>query len=188
MFNSCFGLLSGSARFLFWEFLNLNLTFAVCSRRHSLYYPSIIPKKRPKGKGWLSIHFISFIIVKQRCVKAGWSSFGSSRTAQRSGKELVTKPKKRLRRRLLRLLFWWISNRKSAEEEDQIPCVASFSVWFRSKEKPRNEIFLRSFTRTTFRSLTLVPCSFTRNSAKTLATQAKDPREGQKLSQTSHYD
>ena len=41
------------------------------------------------------------------------------------------------------------------------------------------------FARPIFRSLTLVPCSLTRNRTKTLATQAKDPREGQKLSQTS---
>ena len=56
------------------------------------------------------------------------------------------------------------------------------------QRKSKERDFPRSFTRPIFRSLTLVPCSLTRNRAKTLATQAKDPREGQKLSQTNHYD
>ena len=39
VYNNCFGLFL-AARFLFWEILNLNLTFAVCRKRYSksLFY------------------------------------------------------------------------------------------------------------------------------------------------------
>ena len=61
-----------------------------------------------------------------------------------------------------------------------LACIASVSVWFRSKERPRNGIFgfsrAKKGTRTKNpffeRSLTLVPCSLLRNRTETLATRA----------------
>ena len=69
---------------------------------------------------------------------------------------------------------------------DELPtlaCVASVSVWFRSKERPRNGILgfgrarngpLPALLLTPFfaRSLTLVPRSLLLNRTETLATQA----------------
>ena len=63
-----------------------------------------------------------------------------------------------------------------------VACVASVSIWFRSKERPRNGIlgFGRARNETTAklapffaRSLTLVPRSLLLNRTETLATQAK---------------
>ena len=62
--------------------------------------------------------------------------------------------------------------------------VASVSLWFRSRERPRNEIFSfgRAYNgiallRSPFfaRSLTLAPRSLLRNRMETLATQATPP-------------
>ena len=59
-----------------------------------------------------------------------------------------------------------------------VACVASVSVWFRSKERPGNGIlgFGRARNETTLpffaRSLTLVPRSLLLNRTETLATQA----------------
>ena len=65
-----------------------------------------------------------------------------------------------------------------------LACIASVSVWFRSKERPTNGIFgfsrAKKGTRTKnpffapffVRSLTLIPCSLLRNCTETLATQA----------------
>ena len=63
-----------------------------------------------------------------------------------------------------------------------LACVASISVWFRSKERPRNGILgfgrarneTRALLLTPFfaRSLTLVPRSLLLNRTETLATQA----------------
>ena len=54
----------------------------------------------------------------------------------------------------------------------QIACVASVSIWFRSKERP--VLAAREMKREPFfaRSLTLVPRSLLLNLAETLATQA----------------
>ena len=54
----------------------------------------------------------------------------------------------------------------------RIACVASVSVWFRSKERPRNGILGFGRGRNETRSLTLVPRSFLLNRTETLATQA----------------
>ena len=60
-------------------------------------------------------------------------------------------------------------------ETTLLPCVASVSVWFRSKERPRNGIFgiLAPFFA---QSLTLVPLSLLLNHTETLATQSTTPR------------
>ena len=60
-------------------------------------------------------------------------------------------------------------------ETTLLPCVASVSVWFRSKERPRNGIFgiLAPFLA---QSLTLVPRSLLLNCTETLATQASTTR------------
>ena len=62
-------------------------------------------------------------------------------------------------------------------EDPGIARVASVSVWFRSKERPRNGILgfgrARNETRAIFeRSLTIVPRSLLLNRTVTLATQA----------------
>ena len=71
-----------------------------------------------------------------------------------------------------------------------VACVASVSVWFRSKERPRNGILgfgrarngpLPALLLTPFfaRSLTLVPRSLLLNRTETLATQAtRHAKEG----------
>ena len=74
--------------------------------------------------------------------------------------------------------------------QSPVACVASDSVWFRSKERPRNGIFgfgrarkearakkLPALLLAPFfaRSLTLVPRSLLLNRTETLATQAKAP-------------
>ena len=60
-------------------------------------------------------------------------------------------------------------------ETTLLACVASVSVWFRSKERPRNGIFgiLAPFFA---QSLTLVPLSLLLNHTETLATQSTTPR------------
>ena len=62
-----------------------------------------------------------------------------------------------------------------------IVCVASVSVWFRSKERPvlaAREMKREPFTYTIFaQSLTLVPCSLLLNRTETLAAQATPPKE-----------
>ena len=60
-------------------------------------------------------------------------------------------------------------------ETTLLACVASVSVWFRSKERPRNGIFgiLAPFLA---QSLTLVPRSLLLNCTETLATQASTTR------------
>ena len=69
------------------------------------------------------------------------------------------------------------------EELPTLACVASVSVWFRSKERPRNGILgfgrarnghLPALLLTPFfaRSLTLVPRPLLLNRTETLATQA----------------
>ena len=63
-------------------------------------------------------------------------------------------------------------------ETTLLPCVANVSVWFRSKERPRNGIFgiLAPFFA---QSLTLVPRSLPLNCTETLATQASTPRNSE---------
>ena len=66
-----------------------------------------------------------------------------------------------------------------------VACLASVSVWFRSKERPRNGILgfgrarneTRALLLTPFfaRSLTFVPRSLPLNRTETLATQARAP-------------
>ena len=54
----------------------------------------------------------------------------------------------------------------------RIACVVSVSVWFRSKDRPRNGILGFGRARNETRSLILVPRSFLLNRTETLATKA----------------
>ena len=73
---------------------------------------------------------------------------------------------------------------KSPEVDPKLACVASASVWFRSKEILRKGTFgfyrARNETRAK-KSLTLVPLSSLLNRTKTLATQANPKRKKRRL-------
>ena len=77
-----------------------------------------------------------------------------------------------------------------------VACVASVSIWFRSKERPRNGILgfgrVRNETRAKLapffaRSLTLVPRSLLLNRTETLATQVTFHAFGWLNSLSGHF-
>ena len=78
--------------------------------------------------------------------------------------------------------LWWAKNSRC---ESSVACVASISIWFGSKERPRSRNRILGFGRARnetsakkffSRSLTLVVRSLLLNCTETLATQAKSSR------------